>query len=454
MIITKKALPRRTFLRGLGATMALPLLDSLVPALAAAPAAPSPTSLSVDYVPNGRIMDKWTPAALGSNFELTKILEPLAPFKDDMLVLSGLAHNTGWALTGEGPGEHARAAATFLTGVHPKKTEGADLRAGTSIDQIVAREFRQHTQLASLEVALDSTDVVGTCDTGYSCAYSNTLCWSNPTTPVPMENKPRAVFERLFGDSDSTDPAQLRARRQTDRSILDLVSQDVSRLLRRLGSRDRAKLTQYLDSIRDIERRIQIAEEQPDRELPSLERPVGIPSTFTAHCKLMMDLQVLAYQTDMTRVITFMMGREQNTRVYDELGIKDAYHPLSHHQTRPEKIAQVLQIDILQSEMFAYYLEKMRSTPDGDGSLLDHSIVVYGSSLSDGNLHVHNDLPILLLGGGAGQLKGGRHIRYPDDTPTTNLFLTLLDKSGIPLENFGDSSGKLDLLSVQSPDYA
>ena len=448
MIITKKALPRRTFLRGVGATLALPLLDSMVPALAAAPQVQSPTRLSVVYVPNGMIMDKWTPAALGSNYELTTIMEPLAPFRDDITVMSGLAHNTGWALEGEGPGEHARASATFLTGVHPKKTEGADLRAGTSIDQIVAREFRQHTQLASLEVALDSTDVVGTCDTGYSCAYSNTLCWSNPTTPVPMENKPRAVFERLFGDSDSTDPAQLRARLRTDRSILDLVSQDVSRLLGRLGSRDRAKLTQYLDSIRDIERRIQIAEEQPARELPSVERPVGVPPTFTAHCKLMMDLQVLAYQTDMTRVITFMMGREQNTRVYNELGIKDAYHPLSHHQNQPDKIAQVLQIDILHSEMFAYYLEKMRSTPDGDGSLLDHSIILYGSSLSDGNLHVHNGLPIMLVGGGAGQLKGGRHVRYPDDTPTTNLFLTLLDKLNIPLENFGDSTGRLDLLPV------
>ena len=448
MIITKKALPRRTFLRGLGATLALPLLDSMAPALAATPAAQSPTRLSVVYVPNGMIMDQWTPTAVGSQYRLTKIMEPLAPFRDDMLVMSGLAHNTGWALEGEGPGEHARASATFLTGVHPNKTEGADLRAGTSIDQIVAKEFRQHTQLASLEVALDSTEVVGTCDTGYSCAYSNTLCWSSPTTPVPMESKPRAVFERLFGDSDSTDPAQLRARMRKDRSILDLVTQDVSRLLRRLGSKDRAKLTQYLDAIRDIERRIQIAEEQPARELPSVERPVGVPSTFTAHCKLMMDLQVLAYQTDMTRVITFMMGREQNTRVYDELGIKDAYHPLSHHQNDPAKIAQVLQIDILHSEMFAYYLEKMRSTPDGDGSLLDHSIILYGSSLSDGNLHVHNDLPILLVGGGAGQLKGGRHVRYPDDTPTTNLFLTLLDKLGIPLENFGDSTGRLDLLSV------
>ena len=450
MIITKKALPRRTFLRGIGATMALPLLNSMVPALAASPttAAQSPTRLSFVYVPNGMIMDQWTPAAVGSHYQLTKIMEPLAPFRDDMLVLSGLAHNTGWALEGEGPGEHARASATFLTGVHPKKTEGADLRAGTSIDQIVAREFGKPTQLASLELALDSTEVVGTCDTGYSCAYSNTLCWSNPTTPVPMENKPRAVFERLFGDSDTTDPAQLRARRQRDRSILDLVTQDVSRLLKRLGSKDRAKLTQYLDSIRDIERRIQIAEQQPARELPSLERPVGIPSTFTAHCKLMMDLQVLAFQTDMTRVITFMMGREQNTRVYDELGIQDSYHPLSHHQNDPVKVAQVLQIDILHTQMFAYFLEKMRSTPDGDGSLLDHSIIVYGSSLSDGNLHVHNDLPIMLVGGGAGQIKGGRHLRYPDDTPTTNLFLTLLDKLGIPVENFGDSTGRLDLLSV------
>ncbi|MEE9163145.1 MAG: DUF1552 domain-containing protein, partial [Candidatus Neomarinimicrobiota bacterium] len=408
----------------------------------------SPTRLSCVSVPNGMILDQWTPATLGSNYELPAILEPLAPFRDDMMVISGLAHNTGWALEGEGPGEHARASATFLTGVHPKKTEGADLRAGISIDQIVAKEFRKHTQLASLEIALDSTEVVGTCDTGYSCAYSNTLCWSSPTTPVPMENKPRAVFERLFGDSDTTDPAERRTQRRKNRSILDLVTQDVARLQTRLGPRDRAKLTEYLDSIRDIERRIQIAEAQSARELPSVERPVGIPPTFTGHCKLMMDLQVLAFQTDMTRVITFMMGREQNTRVYNELGIKDAYHPLSHHQNDPSKIAQVFKIDILHSQMFAYFLEKMRSTPDGDGSLLDHSMIIYGSSLSDGNLHVHNDLPILLVGGGAGQMNMGHHVRYPDDTPTTNLFLTLLDKLEIPLENFGDSTGQLELLEV------
>ncbi|MEE2822054.1 MAG: DUF1552 domain-containing protein [Acidobacteriota bacterium] len=451
MIITKKALPRRTFLRGIGATMALPLLDSMVPALVATPlVSQAPPRLSFVYVPNGVIMDQWTPATLGHNYKLPPILEPLAPFRDDMLVLSGLAHNTGWALEGEGPGEHARASATFLTGVHPKKTEGADLRAGISVDQIVAKEFRQHTQLASLELALDSTEVVGTCDTGYSCAYSNTLCWSSPTTPVPMENKPRAVFERLFGDSDSTDPDERRSRLRKNRSILDLVTQDVARLLQQLGPKDRSKLGEYLDSIRDIERRIQIAEDQSSRELPSVERPVGVPPTFTGHCKLMMDLQVLAFQTDMTRVITFMMGREQNTRVYNELGIKDAYHPLSHHQNDPTKIAQVLEIDILHSQMFAYFLEKMRSTPDGDGSLLDHSMIVYGSSLSDGNLHVHNDLPILLIGGGAGPINGGRHIRYPDDTPTTNLFLTLLDKLDIPLDQFGDSNKQLDLLASSS----
>ena len=450
MIITRKALPRRAFLRGIGTTLALPLLDSMVPALAASPLAgtQSPTRLSFVYVPNGMIMDRWTPTTLGSNYDLPTILGPLSSFKDDMLVISGLAHNTGWALEGEGPGEHARASATFLTGVHPKKTEGADLRAGTSIDQIVARDFRQHTQLASLEVALDSTDVVGTCDTGYSCAYSNTLCWSSPTTPVPMENKPRAVFERLFGDSDSSDPAQLHARMQEEGSILDFVTRDVARLLMQLGRKDQAKLTEYLDSIRDIERRIQIAEGQLDRELPSLERPVGVPPTFTEHCKLMTDLQVLAFQTDMTRVMTFMMGREQNTRVYDELGIKDAYHPLTHHQSDPTKIAKVHKIDILHSQMFAYFLEKMRSTPDGDGSLLDHSMIVYGSSLSDGNFHLHYDLPILLAGGGSGQLKGGRHIRYPEDTPMTNLFLTLLDKLDIPLENLGDSNGRLDLLTI------
>ena len=445
MIITNKALPRRTFLRGVGAVLALPVLDAMMPALSAASkvAVSSPTRLSFVYVPNGVIMDQWTPALQGSAFELPSILEPLAPFRDRMLVLSGLAHNNGVAQEGEGGGDHSRSSAVWLTGAHPRKTEGADLRAGISADQVVAREFRKHTQLASLEMALDDNAVVGTCETGYSCAYNNTLCWSSPNTPVPMENKPRAVFERLFGDLESTDTAARQARMRQEGSLLDSVTQDVARLVRGLGAKDRAKLTEYLDSIRDIERRIQIAEKQSDRELPSVERPVGVPSTFAEHAKLMMDLQVLAYQTDMTRVTTFMMGREATTRVYHELDIREGYHPLSHHQNDAAKIEQVTKIDILHTQIFAYFLEKMQSTPDGDGSLLDHSMIVYGSGLSDGNLHEHYDLPVLLMGGGSGRIQGGSHLQYPKDTPMANLFLTLMDKVGVQQERFGDSTGKL-----------
>ena len=446
MMIFKKAIPRRAFLRGMGAAVALPWLDAMVPAFAAA--AKPLLRLGVVYVPNGIIMSQWTPKAEGSAFDLTPTLQPLAPFRDHLNVLSGLAANGGRALEGEGAGEHARASSAFMSGVHPKKTEGSDLRAGISFDQVAAKEFGKRTQLASLEVALDANEMVGTCDSGYSCAYSNTLCWRSETTPVPMENQPRAVFERLFGDSDSTDASERRTRMQDDRSILDLVTQDAARLMTGLGQKDRSKLTEYLESIRDIERRIALAEEQSARELPSLERPAGIPATFTEHCKLMLDLQVLAYQCDLTRVITFMMGREQNTRVYNELGFSDAYHPLSHHQGDPAKIAKVIKIDLLHTQMLAYYLDKLRATPDGDGSLLDHAMIVYGSAISDGNLHVHNNLPVLLLGGAAGEIKGNRHIRYPEDTPTTNLYLTLLDKLGVPVDHLGDSTGKLDLLSV------
>ncbi len=447
MIITHKALPRRTFLRGVGAALALPVLDAMVPALSAASqlSVSSPTRLSFVYVPNGVIMDKWVPDIPGAAFELSPILKPLAPFRDRMLVLSGLAHNNGVAWEGEGAGDHSRSAAVWLTGTHPKKTEGADLRAGISVDQVAAQELRKHTQLASLEMALDDNSMVGTCGSGYSCAYTNTLCWSSPGTPVPMENKPRAVFERLFGDLDSTDPEARRDQMRQEGSLLDSVAQEVARLVRGLGAKDRAKLTEYLDSIRDIERRIQIAEKQSDRELPSVERPVGVPSTFTEHAKLMMDLQVLAYQTDMTRVTTFMMGRESTTRVYQELGIREGYHPLSHHQNDAAKIEQVIQIDILHTQVFAYFLEKMQSTPDGDGSLLDHSMIVYGSGLSDGNLHEHYDLPVLLVGGGSGQIQGGSHLQYPRDTPMANLFLTLLDKLGIQRERIGDSTGRLVL---------
>ena len=446
MMIFRKAIPRRTFLRGVGTTLALPLLDGMVPALTAlgqTPARPA-VRLGTVYVPNGMIMDRWTPHEEGSAYVMTPILEPLAPFRDRILVLSGLAANGGRALDGEGSGDHARASASFMSGVHPKKTEGSDLRAGISFDQVAAKGLGNHTQLASLEVSLDANEVVGTCDVGYSCAYSNTLSWRSPTTPIPMENEPRAVFERLFGDSESTDPAERRARIRSDRSILDFVMADVARLAPGLGTKDRSKLNEYLEAIRDVERRIQMAEEQSSRELPRLDRPGGIPSTFTEHCKLMIDLQVLAWQCDLTRVIAFMMGREQNTRVYTELGFSDAYHPLSHHQHDATKIKKVTQIDILHTSMLAYYLTRLHSTADGDGSLLDHSMIVYGSAMSDGNVHIHNNLPVLLLGGGAG-IKGGRHLRYPVDTPVTNLFLTLLHSLGVPAENLGDSTGRLDI---------
>ncbi len=446
MIITRKYISRRTFVRGMGTALALPLLDAMIPAAAASPVSQAKARLGFFFVPNGITMDQWTPVGEGAGFEMTPILEPLAPFRDRLLVLSGLDHRTGLALDGEDSGEHARSSATFLTGVHPLKTEGLDTRVGTSVDQIAARELGKHTQLASLELALESTDVVGGCDSGYSCAYVNTLSWRTPTTPMPMENHPRAVFERLFGDSDSTDPTVRLARIQEDRSILDVVTQQVSRLLRDLGSSDRSKLTEYLDAVRDVERRIQMAEGQSTQEVPALDRPEGIPATIEEHAKLMFDLQVLAYQSDLTRVTTFMIGRAQSQRVYREIGITDPYHSTSHHQNDPEKIAKVLKIDLFHTRMFAYFLEKMRSTPDGDGSLLDHSMIVYGSGLSDGNLHLHTDLPVLLAGGGRGRINGGRHIRYPQGTPMTNLFVSLLEMAGVPTPNLGDSIGKLPYL--------
>ncbi|OFW44445.1 MAG: hypothetical protein A3J28_04490 [Acidobacteria bacterium RIFCSPLOWO2_12_FULL_60_22] len=450
MMIFKKAMPRRTFLRGLGTALALPLLDGMVPAFArAADTAAKPAGrLSIVYLPNGIMMDKWTPATEGAGFQMTPILEPLAPFRDRLLVLSGLAHNSGRALQGENTGDHARAGATYLSGVHPRKTEGADTQAGISMDQIVAKELGKHTQLASLELCLDTPELLGQCEAGYTCAYMNTICWRTPTTPMPMEDRPRAVFERLFGDSDSTDPAVRLRRIKRDRSILDSVTAKAARLRGSLGPSDQAKLTEYLDAIRDVERRIQTAEEQSSRELPTLERPAGVPATFTEHAKLMFDLQVLAYQCDLTRVITFMLGREFGGRTYREIGIPDGHHSLTHHQYKQDKIDKVIQINIYHAKHFAYFLEKLRSTPDGDGSLLDHMVILYGGSLSDGNSHLHDNLPILLVGGGAGQIKGGRHIRYPKDTPMPNLLLTMLDMFRVPMESLGDSTGKLDLLSV------
>ncbi len=446
MIITKKAIPRRTLLKGMGASLALPFLDAMIPALTKAQALPkAPNRLSTVYLPNGIMMDKWTPPTEGKDFEFMPILESLKPFKDHVLILSGLATNAARALAGENTGDHARAGASYLTGMHPRKTEGADTECAISMDQIAAKELGRHTQFASLELGVDSPELLGQCEAGYSCAYMNSICWRTPTTPMPMEDRPRQVFERLFGDAESTDPAVRLRRIKQDKSILDSVTKKASRLRAELGASDQVKLSEYLDAIRDVERRVATAEAQSGRELPTLERPSGVPETFTEHAKLMFDLQVLAFQTDLTRVITFMMGREFGGRTYREIGIPEGYHALTHHMYNPVKIAKVIQIQTYHAKHFAYYLDKLKNTSDGDGSLLDHMTILYGGGISDGNSHLHDNLPIVLVGGASGQWKGGRHVRVRKDTPLTNLLLTMLDTVGVHPEKLGDSTGRLNL---------
>lgn len=448
--ITRKRLNRRTFLRGLGASLALPMLDSMVPALAETTAgvSKSPVRMAFVYTPNGVIPSAWTPAGEGRDWEFKRAMKPLEPFRDRINVLTGLAQVNGRAL-GDGPGDHARAGATWLTGVHPKKTEGAGIHSGISADQIAARTLGKSTQLASLEVGLDTPSLAGGCDSGYSCAYTNTISWRGDTTPLPMEPNPRVLFERMFGDGDSTDAAARLAALKEQRSILDYIAGDIDRLETGLGRSDRSKLTEYLEAIRDVERRIQKAEEQnASMKIPVFERPGGVPAEFEEHAKLMIDLQVLAFQADLTRVITFMIGREGSNRPYRKIGISDGHHSLTHHQNDPEKVEKVTQIDTYHSQLFAYYLEKMQSTTDGDGSLLDHSMLLYGSSICDGNRHTHHDLPLLVAGGAAGRIKGGRHIIYGKETPMNNLLIAMLDIAGVPgVEKFGDSTGKAQYLT-------
>jgi hypothetical protein len=450
MIITRKAIPRRTVLRGLGATLALPLLDGMVPAFAAirTTAARPKSRLGLIYVPHGAIMERWTPAADGADFELSPILQPLQNFRDRLVVLSGLDNKPALALQGEPAGGHGRIGAAFLTGVHAKPTEGADFRAGISIDQIAASHLGQQTQLASLELGLESTELSGACDVGFSCAYVNTLCWRSPTSPLPMESNPRAVFERLFGDSTSTEPRARLDRLRRDRSILDSVTEKVADLKKAVGPADQLKLGDYLESVRDIERRIQRAEAQSGRELPAFDAPSGsIPASFEEYAKLMFDLQVMAYQSDLTRVITFMLAKELSSRTYPELGVPDPHHPLSHHQNDPTKLEKLSRVNVFHLELFAYYLEKLRTTPDGDGSLLDQMLLVYGSGMGNSDQHDPRNLPILVVGGSAGQIKGGRHLRYPKETPLTNLYMTVLNKVGVPVERVGDSTGAIEHLS-------
>jgi hypothetical protein len=449
MIHLGRHLPRRTVLRGVGATLALPLLDSMVPALAPLrlTAAQAVRRLGAVYVPNGMNMWQWTPKEEGAAFELTPILASLKPFRDQLLVLSGLANNEADSRPDEGNGDHGRALAAFLTGSHGKKTLGPDVEAGVSMDQLVAAEFGKETQLASLELALDANKLIGACEVGLACAYSGTMAWRSPTLPLPMEADPRAVFERLFGASGSSDARSRLARIRTQRSLLDSVRADLASLHKRLGPGDLSKLDEYLESVRDIERRIQKAEEQSDRELPLVSQPPGTPSSFEEYAALMFDLLVIAYQVDLARVGTFLMGREQSGRTYPEIGVPDPHHPLSHHGNRPADVERLAKVNAFHVSLFAKFLQKLRATPDGDGSLLDHTVLIYGAGMSNSDLHLHQDLPILVLGSGA-QLRGGRHVRFPDRTPMANLHVTLLDRLGVHVDRFGDSSGSLNLLAA------
>ena len=447
MIVTRRHLHRRTFLRGMGAVIALPALDAMTPAFAGASrAAAAPRRLAFIYVPNGVTMADWTPKTAGPAFEYPRILKPLEAFREETLVLTGLSHRNGAAL-GDGPGDHARAGASYLTGVHPRKTAGADIQNGISVDQIAAQHLAGQARFPSLELGCDDSRTVGNCDSGYSCAYTNSLAWRGPATPMPPETNPRLVFERLFGDVDTSLSPETRARRLVNRrSILDLVTQRTTQLMADLGPSDKRKLDEYLSSIREIEVRIAKAEQDMTGLTPTIDKPTGVPVLYADYVNLMCDLQMVAFQTDSTRVVTMMMGREGSMRTYPEIGVADPHHPLTHHRNNPEWIEKVTQVNTLHMELFAGFVKKLKATPDGDGTLLDHTLVVYGSGLSDGNRHTHNDLPVVVVGGG-GDLRLGRHVVYPKDTPMTNLYLTLLDRMGVHEETIGDSTGRVEHLT-------
>jgi hypothetical protein len=447
-----KHLPRRTFLRGLGTSVALPFLDAMMPAFSRA-AGKSPCRMAFVYAPNGIVMNHWIPRTEGTSAPLPealpRILQPLAPFRADLMVLSGLTQNGGRAL-GDGPGDHGRAGANYLTAVHPKKTYGKDIRVGVSVDQIAAQRIGSQTRFASLELGCELGIQGGNCDNGYSCAYSNSLSWRTPSTPNPPEVRPRAVFERLGAADAERDPARRARQEKYDRSILDFVLDDAHRLKSTLGGADRRKLDEYLTAIRDVETRIQSSEKSPaPPEAPEgLALAASIPADFTEHSRLMFDLLTLAFQTDSTRIATLMLAIEQSNRPYREIGIDEAHHGLTHHRGDPEKIEKVTRINTFHVEHFAYFLGKLKATPDGDGTLLDHTMATYGSGLADGNRHDHHNLPTVLAGRGAGGIRpAGRHVRYPDETPMANLFVAMLDRAGVPVESLGDSNGKLGYLS-------
>ena len=445
MFITKKTISRRTLLRGAGTVVALPLLDAMIPAFAPAATTAPVKRFGVVYHPNGVIYDKWLPTGAGSQFELSPTLKGLESFKDKLIVVTGLFSDQAEPI-GDGGGDHSRACGSYLTGVHIKKSDSI-LENAVSMDQIAAKAFERETQLSSLQMTADENSLLGSCDLGYSCAYSSTVSWLTPTLPLMAENNPRVLFERMFGASDSTDARVRAARLKQDRSLLDSVNDRVSQLQRKLGTADNRKMDDYLTALRDVERRIQKAEEQSSKELPDVHQPAGIPDGFVDHVRLLYDLQLLAYQSDLTRVITFMYGREQTGRPYPHIGVPEAHHPVTHHKGDPVLMDKCTRIQRHHIELFAEYLGKLRNTPDGDGSLLDHVILLFGSGISNSDRHTHGPLPTFLVGGGAGALKGGRHLIYPEHTPLTNLQLTLLNKLGVPAESLGDSNGQFKELS-------
>jgi hypothetical protein len=438
MLVPKHTLPRRTILRGMGATIGLPFLEAMLPAFAArGQAAPPVHRFQTFYVPNGMAMEYWTPKGEGTGFELSPILEPLAPYRDQMLVLSGIKASWNYI--------HAGASGSFLTGT-PKggKTE-IEIFADVSMDQLLARHFASDTQVASLEMSMDAPANAGACTGNLSCVYTHTLSWRSATQPLPMEWNPRAVFERLFGDSGSTDKTAREARLQQHKSILDSVADKLASLKRDLGPGDQSKVNEYSDAIRDVERRIARAEEQRDVELPTIDQPQGAPPVFEDHLALMLDLQLLAFQSDLTRVISFMIGKEQSARPYPQIGVPEAHHPLSHHNDIPELIAQMSKINRYHTQLFSKYLARLRETPDGDGSLLDHTIILYGAGISNSQRHSGDNLPLMLVGGGSGRLKGGRHLKYTDKPMMANLLVTLMDKMDVPVDHVGGSTGKLPI---------
>ena len=439
MFITRKALPRRTFLRSVAGTMALPLLEAMIPAataLAKTPAQPV-RRLGFVFMPMGCDLTRWTPRGNNGLDELSPILSSLAPVKQHVTAISNLELQNAY------PGSHATSNSAFLSAAKAKLTESSDYYLGTTVDQVAAQHIGQETQLPSLELAMDLLQLVGQCDNGYACAYQNNLSWSSPTTPLPAEAHPRIVFESLFGEGGSRTERRAALRKRA--SLLDWFNEDIARLQRKLGPGDRARVGHYLDTVREVERRIQKAEaDAADNPLPDLDRPVGVPASYADHARLMFDLQVLALQGDVTREITFQLARETSTRTYPEIGVSDPHHPLSHHGNDPEKIARMAKINQFHVSLFAEFLVKLKATPEGNGTLLDHSLYLYGSGMGNPNLHDHTNLPILVAGGAAGGMKGGRHIKYDQATPLANLHLTLLDKVGVHLDSFADSKGKVD----------